>query len=387
MVATMDDVSLDDLRTGFDLDEAEAGEYGRDDDLTMGLEEETGSEVEATRAFLKSSRTEQSASKQPEKHLLEGGIPTVVVLGLSDAPWQAKANCMGVDPDLFFPERGASAREAKEVCRGCVVREDCLRHALSNGERFGIWGGLSERERRRMRRLKPEAREEAITKLMADVPYVAFVGRRGPAKARPKLTVKADVVSPVPPVPSRKPEKPSMRQRVLDLLSENGGSITNPQGGVVGMVIHQLGLKTPSKRSYLSMTLSLMLKAGEINRIGSGVKTTEIGLVREAVVALPSTVTALPDPEPSAPSVQEPPVDLIGLRARLIAHLREQDDYLIDSKGKIIPDLHEALGLTSQEDHKLLLKLITVMVNEGTLSHVVRGGRTTLMRLTALAAA
>ena len=60
--------------------------------------------------------------------------------------WKARANCMGVDPDLFFPERGMSTREAKEVCRGCVVREDCLEYALANGEKFGIWGGLSERE-------------------------------------------------------------------------------------------------------------------------------------------------------------------------------------------------------------------------------------------------
>ncbi len=66
--------------------------------------------------------------------------------------WQELANCLGVDPDLFFPERGASTREAKEVCRGCVVREDCLEFALANGEKFGIWGGLSERERRRIRR-------------------------------------------------------------------------------------------------------------------------------------------------------------------------------------------------------------------------------------------
>ena len=66
--------------------------------------------------------------------------------------WQRQANCMGVDPDLFFPERGASTREAKEVCRGCVVREDCLEYALANGEKFGIWGGLSERERRKIRR-------------------------------------------------------------------------------------------------------------------------------------------------------------------------------------------------------------------------------------------
>jgi WhiB family redox-sensing transcriptional regulator len=57
-----------------------------------------------------------------------------------------------VDPDLFFPERGASTREAKAVCRGCEVRDECLEYALDQGEKFGIWGGLSERERRRVRR-------------------------------------------------------------------------------------------------------------------------------------------------------------------------------------------------------------------------------------------
>ena len=72
--------------------------------------------------------------------------------------WQDKANCLGVDPDLFFPERGASTREAKEVCRGCVVREACLEYALANGEKFGIWGGMSERERRRIRRARALAR-------------------------------------------------------------------------------------------------------------------------------------------------------------------------------------------------------------------------------------
>jgi WhiB family transcriptional regulator, redox-sensing transcriptional regulator len=71
--------------------------------------------------------------------------------------WQEEANCLGVDPDLFFPERGASTREAKEVCRGCVVRESCLEYALANGEKFGIWGGLSERERRRIRRQRAQA--------------------------------------------------------------------------------------------------------------------------------------------------------------------------------------------------------------------------------------
>jgi WhiB family redox-sensing transcriptional regulator len=76
-----------------------------------------------------------------------------------DTSWQELANCLGVDPDLFFPERGASTREAKEVCRGCVVREDCLEFALANGEKFGIWGGMSERERRRIRRQRALERQ------------------------------------------------------------------------------------------------------------------------------------------------------------------------------------------------------------------------------------
>ncbi|MEA2716854.1 MAG: WhiB family transcriptional regulator, redox-sensing transcriptional regulator [Actinomycetota bacterium] len=78
-----------------------------------------------------------------------------------DRTWQWQANCLGVDPDLFFPERGASTREAKAVCRGCVVRTECLEYALINGEKFGIWGGLSERERRRIRRERTVASREA----------------------------------------------------------------------------------------------------------------------------------------------------------------------------------------------------------------------------------
>lgn len=75
--------------------------------------------------------------------------------------WQTRANCLGVDPDLFFPERGASTREAKSVCSGCEVKADCLEYALTNGEKFGIWGGLSERERRRLRRQRALARKAA----------------------------------------------------------------------------------------------------------------------------------------------------------------------------------------------------------------------------------
>ena len=73
-----------------------------------------------------------------------------------DLSWQREANCLGVHPDLFFPERGASTKEAKEVCRACVVKDDCLEFALRSGEKFGIWGGMSERERRRLRRIRAQ---------------------------------------------------------------------------------------------------------------------------------------------------------------------------------------------------------------------------------------
>jgi WhiB family redox-sensing transcriptional regulator len=86
-------------------------------------------------------------------YVMAGETNIVTTLyGEDDKAWQIQANCTGADPDLFFPERGASQREAKEICRGCVVREDCLDYALANGEKFGVWGGLSERERRRVRR-------------------------------------------------------------------------------------------------------------------------------------------------------------------------------------------------------------------------------------------
>jgi WhiB family transcriptional regulator, redox-sensing transcriptional regulator len=69
-----------------------------------------------------------------------------------DASWMDAANCLGCDPELFFPARGESCVEAKAVCFGCRVRVDCLEYALATGEKHGIWGGLSERERRRLRR-------------------------------------------------------------------------------------------------------------------------------------------------------------------------------------------------------------------------------------------
>jgi WhiB family redox-sensing transcriptional regulator len=77
----------------------------------------------------------------------------VALFGLAEqASWQARALCAQTDPEAFFPEKGGSTREAKKICGGCEVRSECLEYALEHDERFGIWGGLSERERRRLKR-------------------------------------------------------------------------------------------------------------------------------------------------------------------------------------------------------------------------------------------
>ena len=76
-----------------------------------------------------------------------------------DLAWQDLANCRGANPDLFFPERGASTRTAKGICRECSVKNECLEFAIVSSEKFGIWGGLSERERRKIRRQRAVAAE------------------------------------------------------------------------------------------------------------------------------------------------------------------------------------------------------------------------------------
>jgi len=80
---------------------------------------------------------------------------------VGELSWQDYANCRGADADLFFPERGASTRKAKAICGECQVRAQCLDFAIEVGEKFGIWGGMSERERRRVRRDRQVAARRA----------------------------------------------------------------------------------------------------------------------------------------------------------------------------------------------------------------------------------
>jgi WhiB family redox-sensing transcriptional regulator len=86
----------------------------------------------------------------------EGIAPILPLFGDLDSNamhgWQDRALCSQTDPEAFFPEKGGSTRDAKKVCVGCEVKAQCLEYALRNDERFGIWGGLSERERRKLKK-------------------------------------------------------------------------------------------------------------------------------------------------------------------------------------------------------------------------------------------
>ena len=89
----------------------------------------------------------------PRAHLsLVPEVSDYPMLTPDDPLWQEKALCAQTDPEAFFPEKGGSTREAKRICLGCEVKDACLDYALANDERFGIWGGLSERERRCLKR-------------------------------------------------------------------------------------------------------------------------------------------------------------------------------------------------------------------------------------------
>jgi WhiB family transcriptional regulator, redox-sensing transcriptional regulator len=105
--------------------------------------------------LLAKAGVEDGSDPPPEVSLVApSGVPPLLELVDPDEglTWQERALCAQTDPEAFFPEKGGSTREAKRVCVSCEVRVECLEYALEQDERFGIWGGLSERERRRLKK-------------------------------------------------------------------------------------------------------------------------------------------------------------------------------------------------------------------------------------------
>ena len=70
--------------------------------------------------------------------------------------WRDKANCKGMDPNIFHQKRGETKDKAVAICVGCLVVKECLHYAMSNSIKTGVWGGLSERQRRKLRSNKGE---------------------------------------------------------------------------------------------------------------------------------------------------------------------------------------------------------------------------------------
>jgi len=80
-----------------------------------------------------------------------------------DLSWMARGSCAEMAPSTFFPSDGAGVEEARRICAGCPVRELCLEHALSHRIDHGVWGGCSERERRRILKRRRQARAARVS--------------------------------------------------------------------------------------------------------------------------------------------------------------------------------------------------------------------------------
>lgn len=80
------------------------------------------------------------------------GLATLLDLDLEGTAWMLRGNCAQVGGDTWHPEKGGNTLAAKVVCRRCPVKAECLAYALERDERFGVWGGMSERERRALKR-------------------------------------------------------------------------------------------------------------------------------------------------------------------------------------------------------------------------------------------
>ncbi len=95
--------------------------------------------------------------KDPNTHV----PPGVVEFHAPGLAWHRDALCAETDPEIFFPEQGGSVSEGKAICAECTVRAECLDYALETGQRFGTWGGVSERQRRRLLGMAEDDSEEA----------------------------------------------------------------------------------------------------------------------------------------------------------------------------------------------------------------------------------
>ena len=93
----------------------------------------------------------------------------LIMLSVETRNWTNRALCKNLDTELFFPQRGESTVHVKMVCRACPVVKPCLEYSMRNMEKFGVWGGTSERERRRMRSAKTRSIKNGVEITMSQL--------------------------------------------------------------------------------------------------------------------------------------------------------------------------------------------------------------------------
>jgi WhiB family redox-sensing transcriptional regulator len=76
---------------------------------------------------------------------------------IDDDHWREQAACLGIDPQVFYPADDDEAEQARAICANCEVRVECLEYALARREKDGVWGGATERDRRRIIRQRRRA--------------------------------------------------------------------------------------------------------------------------------------------------------------------------------------------------------------------------------------
>jgi WhiB family transcriptional regulator, redox-sensing transcriptional regulator len=103
--------------------------------------------------------------------------------------WRHAARCSDEDPETLFVQ-GAQQRDAREVCTACPVRTECLAHALDNRIRFGVWGGMTERERRALLKRRPDVISWAALLESARRAAAASPAANPSAPARPRRTAR-----------------------------------------------------------------------------------------------------------------------------------------------------------------------------------------------------
>ena len=129
--------------------------HSRGDSMVLAIEAEFSVSTIVARGLINRARTAGYGIPhvRPDKVLVDmvEGLQVGYEELFTPEPWTELAACRMLPPDMFFPGKGHETATAKAVCAECPVCEDCLDYALRRGEKWGIWGGTSERERRKMR--------------------------------------------------------------------------------------------------------------------------------------------------------------------------------------------------------------------------------------------